>query len=99
MGPGQKIKPELLSRIKGIDHKINLKILATLTCGSCPTSVMSACQIAAFNENVTAEMFDIHHFKKLRYHYNVRSVPALIINEDRMIIDKMEVEEMLDAIL
>ena len=99
MGPGQKIKPELLSRIKGIDHKINLKILATLTCGSCPTSVMSACQIAAFNENVTAEMFDIHHFKKLRYHYNVRSVPALIINEDKMIIDKMEVEEMLDAIL
>ena len=43
MGPGQKIDPDILSRIRSIDRKINLKILTTLTCGNCPTSVMSAC--------------------------------------------------------
>ena len=99
MGPGQKIKPEILSRIQSIDRKINLKVLTTLTCGNCPTSVMSACQIAAYNENVTAEMFDILHFRKLQFKYSVQSVPVLVINEDKIIIGKMEVEDMLDEIL
>ena len=99
MGPGQKIKPEILSRIQSIDRKINLKVLTTLTCGNCPTSVMSACQIAAYNENVTAEMFDILHFRKLQFKYSVQSVPVLVINEDKRIVGKMEVEDMLDEIL
>ncbi len=99
MGPGQKISPETLERIRSIDRETNLKILTTLTCGNCPTSVISACQIAAFNEKVTAEMFDILHFKKLRFKYNVQSVPVLVINEDKLIVGKMEVEEMLDEIL
>ena len=60
---------------------------------------MAACQIAAFNENVTAEMFDILHFRKLQFRYSVQSVPVLVINEDKRIIGKMEVEEMLDEIL
>ena len=99
MGPGQKIKPETMARIQSIDRKTNLKVLTTLTCSKCPTTVMSACQIAAFNPNVTVEMFDIMHFKKLLFRYSIQSVPVLVINEDKMILGKMEVEEMLDEIL
>lgn len=98
LGPGQKIEEDVISRIKGIDQKINIKILATLTCGNCPTSVMSACQIAAYNENVTAEIFDITHFKKLRFRYQILSVPAMVINDDKFIIGKMNVQEMLDEL-
>lgn len=99
MGPGQKIKPEVLSRIRSIDRKMNLKILTTLTCTKCPASVISACQIGAYNENVTVEMFDIIHFRKLQFKYNVQSVPVLVIDDDQLILGKMEVEEMLDEIL
>ncbi len=97
-GPGQKIRPEILNRIKGIDRKINFRILATLTCSKCPATVMAACQIAALNDHVTAEMFDIMHFGKLRFKYNVQSVPVTVINEDKLILGKMEVEDLLNEI-
>ena len=97
-GPGQKIRPEIMSRIKGIDRKINIRIMATLTCSKCPSTVMAACQIAAYNDNVTAEVFDIMHFKKLRFRYNVQTVPVTVINEDRLILGKMEVEDLLEQL-
>ena len=98
IGPGQKIDAALADRIRKIDHKMNLKVLATLTCGNCPTSVMSACQIASLSEHVTAEIFDIMHFRKLRFKYQVMSVPTLIINDEGRISGKMNVPEMLDAL-
>lgn len=97
-GPGQKLDAKIIERIRRIDRKVNLKILATLTCSNCPTSVMSAGQIAAYNENVSAEMFDLVHFRKLRFKYQVLSVPSLILNDEVMAVGKMTVEEMLDLI-
>ena len=98
LGPGQKLDSQTLTRIRSIDHPIALKVIATLTCGNCPATVMAACQIAALNENVSVEIFDIVHFRKLRFKYHVMSVPMLIIDEDRQIVGKMSVEEMLDAL-
>ncbi len=98
MGPGQKLDSKLAKRIAGISHKVHLKLLTTLTCSNCPTSVMSACQIAVLQENVKVEIFDIVHFPKLRFKYQVVSVPTLIINDERIVSGKMNVEEMLDQI-
>ena len=36
---------------------------------------------AAENEAVTAEVYDITHFPKLREKYNVMSVPCLVVND------------------
>ncbi len=99
IGPGQKLDPELAKRIADINQKVHLKLLTTLTCSNCPASVMSACQIAALQENLIVEIFDIVHFPKLRFKYKVMSVPTLIINDEKIITGKMNVEEMLDQIL
>ena len=37
--------------------------------------------LAAENENVRAEVYDLTHFPALREQYNVMSVPCLVIND------------------
>jgi thioredoxin reductase (NADPH) len=46
----------------------------------CPELVMAAQRIAALNEEVTAEVYDLTHFPEIRDKYNVMSVPCLVIN-------------------
>ena len=46
-----------------------------------PELVTAAQRIAALNEQVTAEVYDLNHFPALRDKYNVMSVPCLVIND------------------
>ena len=61
--------------------KRDMKILVSLSCTMCPELVTAAQRIAAENENITAEVFDINHFPALREKYNVMSVPCLVIGD------------------
>lgn len=94
----RKINPELSKQIQGINHSLNLKVMISLTCAHCPASVMAATQIALSNDRIMAEIFDISHFPKLRRRYNLRSVPALIINDEKLIRGRMDAAQMLHAI-
>ena len=80
MGPGQPIDDETRKRIQEISMPTDIKVLVSLSCTMCPDTVVSAQYIAAKNKNVTAEIYDIHHFEELRKQYNVMSVPCILIN-------------------
>ena len=79
-GPGQALDEDIRRTIAGIGKK-NMKVLVSLSCTMCPELVMAAQRIAAENEQVTAEVFDISHFPQIRERYNVMSVPCLVIND------------------
>lgn len=97
-GEGQKTDESVKNEIKNITEKVDMKILVTLSCGMCP-DLVTACQyIASKNKNVTAEVYDISHFEKLRQKYNVMSVPCLVINNDRVTFGKKSLGEVLDLI-
>ena len=57
-----------------------MQVLVSLSCTMCPDLVIAAQRIAAENENITAEVYDLTHFPALREKYNVMSVPCLVIN-------------------
>lgn len=59
---------------------------------------MAAQRIAADSEHVTAEMFDLSHFPDLKERYNVMSVPCIVINDDKIVFGKKNVDEMLALI-
>lgn len=65
----------------------------------CPDLVIACQQIAAKNPSVTAEVFDIQHFKELRSKYNVMSVPCLVINDDRVSFGKKSINQVLEFIV
>lgn len=97
-GPGQQLDSQTSDKIKALSAEKNIKILVSLTCTMCPESVMAAQRIAADSEHVTAEMFDLSHFPDLKERYNVMSVPCIVINDDKIVFGKKNVDEMLALI-
>ena len=78
-GPGQMLDENVRAQIQQLDKK-DMQVLVSLSCTMCPDLVTAAQKIAAENEKVTAEVYDLTHFPALREKYNVMSVPCLVVN-------------------
>ena len=96
-GVGQQIDSEILAKIKSVDKNIDMKILVALSCTMCPELVIAAQKIAAQNNLITAEVFDINHFAALKDKYNVMSVPCLVIG-DKITFGKKNISQLLEFI-
>ena len=79
-GPGQPLDEDLRTRIAAIGKR-DMKVLVSLSCTMCPELVIAAQRIAAENENVTAQVYDLNHFPAIREAYNVMSVPCLVVGD------------------
>ncbi len=97
-GPGQGIEEEVFEKIRNLVKDINVKILVSLSCTMCPETVMSAQKLAAVSDRISAEMYDLSHFPKLKDKYKVMSVPCMIINDDKVLFGKKNVNQMADII-
>jgi thioredoxin reductase (NADPH) len=98
MGAGQPLNDKTRQQIQAISKPTDIKVLVSLSCTMCPDTVVSAQHIAAKNKNVTAEIYDIHHFEKLRQKYNVMSVPCILINDSNISFGKKNVDQLLELI-
>ena len=87
-GPGQTLDSTLNEKISSISESIDIKILVSLSCTMCPETVTAAQKIAAMNPNIKAEVYDINHFAELKDHYHVMSVPCLIINDKKFLLER-----------
>jgi len=83
-GPGQPLDADIRTAIGKIGKK-DLKVLVSLSCTMCPELVTAAQRIAAENQQVTAEVYDLNHFPEIRNQYKVMSVPCLVVNEGETI--------------
>ncbi len=97
-GPGQPVEEDLVNRIKAISQKVDIKIMVSLSCTMCPELVVAAQHIAAIGENVTTEVFDIHHFEELKNKYNIMSVPCMVINNEKVYFGKKNMQQVLELI-
>ncbi len=97
-GPGQPISEEAKERIRRITRSVDLKILVTLSCNMCPDLVKAAQRIATENPNVTAEVYDLHHFEDLKKRYGIMSVPCMIVNDETVSFGKKTLDQLLDMI-
>ena len=97
-GPGQTLDETTRQQITAITNTTDMKILVTLSCTMCPDLVVAAQRIAAENSNVTAHVYDIHHFENLKNQYNVMSVPCLVINDEKVFFGKKNISQILDMI-
>ena len=84
-GPGQPLDEAVLSGVRNVAEKKDIKVLVSLACTMCPELVTAAQRLAAENEKITAEVYDINHFPELKDQYNVMSVPCLVINDGEKI--------------
>lgn len=97
-GPGQAIDEDTKRQIEAITEAVDIKILVTLSCTMCPDLVVATQRIAAENPNVTAQVYDVRHFENLKDQYNVMSVPCLVINEEKVLFGKRNIQQILEQL-
>lgn len=97
-GPGQQIAEDIKSRVKAVDKKINIKVCVSLACHLCPEVVVAAQRLAVENKNIEVEMIDIANFKEIKDNYKIMSVPAMIINNEKIHFGAKKIDEIMDYI-
>ncbi|AOR25157.1 FAD-dependent oxidoreductase [Clostridium taeniosporum] len=97
-GPGQQISEEVLNEIKNINKNTNIKVCVSLSCHLCPDVVVSSQRIAIENKNVETEMIDISNFKEIKDKFKVMSVPAIIVNDEKIYFGAKKLDEIIQLI-
>ena len=97
-GPGQAIDENLLKEIKSFDKKTNIKVVVSLSCTLCPDVVVASQRLAMENKNIEAEMIELSLFEDIKKKYRIMSVPAIIVNDDKVHFGVKKVNEILDLI-
>ena len=97
-GPGQPLDEDVRKGILALGKK-NVKVLVSLSCTMCPELVTAAQRIAAENDAVTAEVYDLNHFPAIRDRFNVMSVPCLVVDDGKTItFGKKNVRQLLELL-
>ena len=98
-GPGQPVDTDVLETVRSIDKKTDIKVLVSLSCTMCPELVTAAQRIAAENQNITAQVYDLNHFPALRDKYNVMSVPCLVVGDgEKISFGKKNVRQLVELL-
>ena len=97
-GPGQQVDDNLKMRIQKINKKVNIMILVSLSCTMCPDLVAASQHIAALGNNISVEVYDVHHFEEQKNKYKVMSVPCMIINDEHIYFGKKNMTEVVEII-
>ena len=97
-GPGQEINADVLNDIKSIDKKLNIKVGVSLSCHVCPDVVMAAQRIAIENPNIETEMLDLSNFPELKDKHKIMSVPAIIVNDEKVYFGGKKLEEIVNLL-
>jgi thioredoxin reductase (NADPH) len=97
-GPGQKIGEDTLSKIFNIKNPIDIKIGISLSCTKCPDTVQAAQRIAVENNNIQIEVIDVFSFKEFKDKYDIMSVPAMVINDEKVYFGSKSIEEVLNLL-
>lgn len=81
MAKGQNTFEEIVvTRLNALDREILLEVLITENCPFCPKIVELASRLAAFTELVKVHVIDIGRRNYASGSFQVRSVPAIIVN-------------------
>ena len=98
-GPGQALDEESRNAIHAIQKTMDLQVLVSLSCTMCPELVTAAQRVAAENQNITAQVYDLNHFPDLREKYQVMSVPCLVVNSGEQVsFGKKSIRQLLELL-
>ncbi|MDR3137204.1 MAG: FAD-dependent oxidoreductase [Coriobacteriales bacterium] len=97
-GAVQKLDASQAQRIASLTRPLNIKVGVSLSCTLCPDVVAHTQLIALHNPFVVAEMIDVAHFPQFKGHWGIMSVPAVVINDERVAFGKRDMNGLLSLL-
>lgn len=97
-GNSQEIPEELITKIKAIDKKVDIKVFVGLSCPHCPAAVIAANKLSLLNPNINSEMIEASLFEELSDKYDISSVPRIFFNDEADLLGAQPLEEFVKVI-
>ncbi len=97
-GPGQPLNEYIAEQIKAIPEDHLIQVMATLSCTNCPDVVAGTQRIAALNDGIRAEMYDISKFPELKERYQIMAVPCMVVDGDKTYFGRQSIEQVLNIL-
>lgn len=94
-GPGQALPEATLQRVQAFSKPIHVQVGMSLSCTMCPTVVQGMQQIVQHNPAITLDIIDVSKFPNFKNQHNIMSVPAILINQDKLLFGKKDVDELI----
>ncbi len=98
-GPKEDFDDMLAQKILSIDKPIDIKIYVSLAEQNFADIVTATQQLALINPNLQVEMIDVDLFPDLKKQYNLKTLPALIINDENISPLPKALEEIINLLL
>ncbi|MCD7738286.1 MAG: thioredoxin family protein, partial [Lachnospiraceae bacterium] len=101
-GPGRGLPEEAKRLLQEAGEDVSVQIFVSLTCTMCPRTVQSAALLAVERKKkrrVLVDVFDLSLFPALRERYQIRSVPCIVVNGERVLFGRKEVDELAREVL
>lgn len=95
-GPGQALEQTMVEAVGTISEKVDIKVCISLACHHCPGTVVACQRVALLNPNVTASMVDARLYPDLLAKYNIERVPALIVNDSKVLVGTKNIQQLCD---
>jgi len=90
-----KVEPEVIEQVKALDGDFEFRTYISLTCQNCPDVVQALNLMAVLNPRIRHTMVDGSVFEQEVAALNIRSVPAVYLNDAVFGQGRMGVEEIL----
>jgi len=90
-----KVEAEVIEQIKALDGDYDFRTYISLTCQNCPDVVQALNLMAVLNPRIRHTMVDGSEFEQEVASLNIRSVPAVYMNDESFGQGRMGVEEIL----
>lgn len=86
---------KILKQIDNISEPMNVKVFVTTQCPHCPGAAINALRLAYLNNNITAEVYEVHSNMEIAQKYNVSGVPKIVINDKKELVGNQPITEFL----
>ncbi|MDY6063057.1 MAG: FAD-dependent oxidoreductase [Erysipelotrichaceae bacterium] len=95
-GPLKELNEASKNLLNSLDDDFKLDVVISLECTKCPALIMTLASILRYNSHFKLNIYDIAYEKELRDKYQIMSVPAMIINDEKLIFGDKSIEELLE---
>ena len=90
-----KVEPEVIGQIRALEGEYEFRTYISLSCQNCPDVVQALNLMAVLNPRIRHTMIDGSVFEQEVAALNIRSVPAIYLNDEPFGQGRMGVEEIL----
>lgn len=94
---GQVLENDILKKIQDLQSH-HFQVFISLSCTMCPEVVQASQRIALENHQVQTDIYDLAHHPHYKEQYNIMSVPCMVIDGQRVVFGKKNLEDILEII-